>query len=137
MSTNAWEGHREESDSAPESQDQVEKLTAAITRSQHNYRQLIDNLDQALFTISLQGEIRVANLRLSEILGVSFQELIGHSLAEFLESPTMADAEGALPAFLKAGFWPARSPYVLRKTRNCAIFPAGFKPSRRMAKLRP
>ncbi|MGA2510805.1 MAG: PAS domain S-box protein [Candidatus Acidiferrales bacterium] len=127
MSTNAWEGHREESDSAPESQDQVEKLTAAITRSQHNYRELIDNLDQALITISLQGEIRVANLRLSEILGVSFQELIGHSLAEFLESPTMADAEGALPAFLTAGFWAGTVAVRLKKDQELRHFSCWFQ----------
>jgi PAS domain S-box-containing protein len=84
---------------------QVEKLAEVIARSQHNYRELIDNLDQALFTLSLTGEIRVANLRLAEILGVSFSQLIGHSLTEFLVSPSLADAERALPALVERGTW--------------------------------
>ena len=87
------------------STDQFEKLAEVLARSQSNYRELIDNLDQALFTLSLSGEVKVANLRLAEILGVSFSDLIGHSLSEFVESPTWAQTQAALPAFLKQGKW--------------------------------
>ena len=52
---------------------QFKKLVEVISRSQLNYRELIDSLDHAVFTISLDGEIRVANRRFVEILGVSFQ----------------------------------------------------------------
>jgi PAS domain S-box-containing protein len=103
--------------SAPASENQVEKLTEAIARSQHNYRELIDNLDQALFTLSLKGEVRVANLRLSEILGTSFQELIGRPLADFVESPTMAEAQRALPDLLKSGVWSGTIPVWLKKDK--------------------
>ena len=57
---------------------QFKKLVEVISRSQLNYRELIDSLDHAVFTVSLDGEIRVANRRLAEILGVCFQDLIGH-----------------------------------------------------------
>jgi PAS domain S-box-containing protein len=115
------EGHtRAVSDQAPERQ--VEKLTEAIIRSQHNYRELIDNLDQALFTLSLQGEVRVANLRLAEILGVSFQDLIGHPLTDFIESPTFADAQRALAAFLQVGVWTGTLPVQLKKDRTLRYF---------------
>lgn len=104
MSTDSSKRHSEqESTSAPP--ERVEKLAEIISRSQHGYRELIDNLDQALFTLSLQGEIRVANLRLAEILGVSFAGLIGHSLSEFVESPTLADIERSLPVLLERGTW--------------------------------
>jgi len=84
---------------------QFEKLVALITRSQHSYRTLIDNLDQALFTLSPKGEVQVANLRLAEILGVSFPDLIGHRLSEFVDSPSLEEAERALPRFLQKGSW--------------------------------
>ncbi len=101
---------------------QVQKLAEVIARSQHNYRELIDNLDQALFTISLTGELRVANLRLSEILGVSFQALIGHSLSEFIESPAQAEAERALPAFLEKGVWSGTIPVRLKRDAELHYF---------------
>ncbi|HKV04533.1 MAG TPA: PAS domain S-box protein [Candidatus Acidoferrales bacterium] len=107
---------------APATGEQFEKLAQLISRSQHNYRELIDNLDQALFTISLQGEVRVANLRLSEILGASFQELVGHSLSDFIESPTLADAERAIPAFLERGSWAGKLAVRLKKDRELRHF---------------
>src|SRR6204780_5879194 len=100
MSTDLSHHDQEQSVSAAVSDAHLEKLTEAIVRSQHNYRELIDHLDQALFTLSLEGEVRVANLRLSEILGTSFQELIGRSLGDFIESPTLAQAKKSLPKFL-------------------------------------
>ena len=54
---------------------QFKKLVEVISRSQLNYRELIDSLDHDVFTISLEGEIRVANRRFVEILGVSFRDL--------------------------------------------------------------
>jgi len=100
----------------------VEKLAEVIARSQHSYRELIDNLDQALFTLSLKGEIRVANLRLAEILHVSFPELIGHSLAEFVESPTLADMERALPTLLQGGTWSGTIAVRLKRDRELRHF---------------
>lgn len=87
---------------------QFKKLVEVISRSQLNYRELIDSLDHAVFTVSLDGEIRVANRRLSEILGVSFQDLIGHRLDEFVAEPGLADAAGYLDGFLERGHWAGR-----------------------------
>jgi PAS domain S-box-containing protein len=122
MSTKLSQRDREHTASATNSEGQVEKLTEAIARSQHNYRELIDNLDQALFTLSLQGEVRVANLRLSEILGASFQELIGRPLGDFVESPTFAEAQLALADFLKAGVWSGTIPVWLKKDKALRYF---------------
>ena len=97
---------------------QSENLADVIARSQQNYRELIDNLDQALFTLSVKGEIRVANLRLAQILGVSFPEMIGHSLGEFVDSPSLADAERALPALVQRGTWSGTIPVRLRNEKE-------------------
>jgi PAS domain S-box-containing protein len=86
-------------------EEQFQKLVEVISRSQHNYRELIDNLDQAVFTLSLTGEVRVANRRLCEILGVRFTDLIGHNLDDFIESPRLAEVHGSLDAFIAAGSW--------------------------------
>jgi PAS domain S-box-containing protein len=90
-------------------------LVDVILKSQTNYRDLIDSLDQAVFTLSLQGEIRVANRRLAEILRVGFQELIGHELQEFLLEPTLPQATAALNNLLQAGQWQGRILVRLRK----------------------
>jgi PAS domain S-box-containing protein len=92
-------------DSGAASPGQFQKLVDVISRSQHNYRELIDNLDQAVFTLSLEGEVRVANRRLAEILQVSFPNLIGHRLSEFIETPALAEVKHALPEFISNGFW--------------------------------
>src|SRR5579872_2232413 len=84
---------------------QFQKLVDVIARSQHNYRELIDNLDQAVFTLSLDGEVRVANRRLSELLEVSFPDLIGHRLSEFVEAPVLSDIAAYLPEFIDNGYW--------------------------------
>jgi PAS domain S-box-containing protein len=122
MSSEPLQENQIQAPSDPPSQAQVEKLTEAIVRSQHNYRELIDNLDQALFTLTLEGEVRVANLRLADILGVSFQDLIGHPLADFIESPTFAEAQRALPGLLAAGVWSGTLPMWLKKDKMLRYF---------------
>ncbi len=108
------------SSATPDSQ--ADKLTEAIVRSQHNYRELIDSLDQALFTLALDGVVRVANLRLAEILGVTFKELIGWPLSDFIESPTLDDAQRALPHLLNAGKWSGVVPVWLKRDRTQRYF---------------
>ena len=118
---------QQEPDSERPSQLPLDKLVEVIRRSQHNYRELIDNLDQAVFTLSLEGEIRVANRRLSEIFGATFPELIGHSLSEFVEWPTLAEARRALGR-LTAGSWQGVVPVRLRREKTTRHFSCWFQP---------
>ena len=99
-----------------------------IARSQHSYRALIDNLDQALFTLSPTGEVQVANLRLAEILGVSFSDLIGHPLSEFVDSPKLAEAERALAAFVQKGSWSGTIAIKLKREKERRHFLCWFHP---------
>ena len=100
----------------------IDKLVEVISRSQQNYRELIDNLDQAVFTLSIEGEVRVANRRLCEVLGVPFQELVSHSLAEFVESPTLEEARRSLAVLAKNGTWSGIIPIKLKKEPKARYF---------------
>jgi len=90
-------------------------LADIIAKSQVNYRDLIDSLDHAVFTISLEGEVRVANRQLAAILGVAFPDLIGHRLSEFVSDPNLQQATDALPNLLASGQWQGR---ILVRFRN-------------------
>src|SRR5579864_447498 len=127
MSKDALQNQAEQAASSPESQRQFEQLAQTIFRSQQNYRDLIDSLDQALFTLSLQGEIRVANLRMSQILGAPFQEIIGHPLTDFLLSPTPEELLQSLPALLEKGTWTGIVPVTLKKDRELRHFSCWFQ----------
>lgn len=113
---------RDQGSSSSNSDTQIEKLVAVISRSQQNYRELIDHLDQAVFTLSLDGEIRVANLYLSQLLGAPFQDLIGHRLDEFIVSPTLTDAKRALEKLLKNGTWSGTAAILLKKDIELRYF---------------
>lgn len=125
MSVKSSELHRDETGVAPHPEAQFEKLVEVISRSQSGYRELIDNLDQAVFTLSTDGEVRVANRYLADLLGVAFNELIGHSLAEFLDEPTLAQAAQHLPSLLRKGSWSGVIPVRLKKGGSPATSSAG------------
>jgi len=100
---------------APSSEEQFKKLVEVISRSQHNYRELIDSLDQAVFTLSLEGEIRVANRAFREVFGEDFPDLIGHRVHEFVASPTLEEAQAWLPSLLHMGSAQGRLPLRFKK----------------------
>jgi|HubBroStandDraft_1064217.scaffolds.fasta_scaffold02512_2 PAS domain S-box-containing protein len=105
-----------------------DSLVEVLSRSQQSYRELIDNLDQAVFTLSLKGEIRVANRRLAEIFGVSFRDLIGRSVADFVESPTVADIERMFSAVEKKGSWQGILPVRLKHEQQERHFSCWAQP---------
>jgi len=110
------------------SSDSHEKLIEVLSRSQQNYRELIDNLDQAVFTLSLRGEIRVANRRFAEILDVSFADLIGRSFSDFVASPVIADVEEALKTLLDKGSWQGMVPIRLKHESQARNFVCWIQP---------
>jgi PAS domain S-box-containing protein len=105
-----------------------ERLLEIISRSQQNYRELIDNLDQPVFTLSVQGEIRVANRRLAEIFGVSFSDLIGSPVADFIVLPPPADIERALKALEEKGSWQGMVPVTLKHEPRPRTFLCWIQP---------
>ena len=115
----AWKRNREiaelrglvrgiEQGAAPPSDQQLDKLFSVIERSQQGYRDLIDSFDDILIAVNLEGEIRAANRSFAELVGSSFQEIIGRPVSDFVED---GGGEGPdliarqLPRFLENRHW--------------------------------
>ena len=98
----------EQHHTSPPSDQQLDKLFSVIERSQQGYRDLIDSFDDVLVACTLDGEIRAANRSFADLVGATFQEIIGHPLSEFLqdaggEGPNLY--ERSLPRFLEKRHW--------------------------------
>src|SRR5499425_1899083 len=114
----------EQRDKNPESDRQLEQLFAMISRSQQGYRDLIDSFDDILIALSLEGEIRAANRRFSELVDLTFQQIIGKKLSEFLDETggqSTADAQEGLPRFLERRNW-SGVVQVRLKNRNSVYY---------------
>src|SRR5574341_1840020 len=72
--------------------DQLENLLHIVTRSQENYRKLIDSLDDVMFSVTLQGEICAVNQRFAELAELPFSDIVGRNLESILEEPTLEEA---------------------------------------------
>src|SRR5437868_14271684 len=75
------------------SEEQLDQLTQVIKRSQRSFKELIDSFDDAALAMSLEGIVRTINRRGAELLGLSYGEVVGHRLDEFLEEPQRSEAE--------------------------------------------
>src|SRR5271157_3644476 len=87
------------------SEDQLDQLGQLIMRSQRNFKELIDSLDDVALAISLDGTLKTVNRRTADILGVPYAQLVGHKLEEFLGAPLHAEASGSLERFLEKRHW--------------------------------
>jgi len=64
--------------------EQLDQLGQLIMRSQRNFKELIDSLDDVALAISLDGTLKTVNRRTTETLGVPYTQVVGHRLEEFL-----------------------------------------------------
>jgi PAS domain S-box-containing protein len=87
------------------SEEQLDQLGQLIMRSQRNFKELIDSLDDVALALSLDGTLRTVNRRTAEILGVPYSDLVGHKLQEFLGAPLHAEASGTVEGFLEKRNW--------------------------------
>jgi len=87
------------------SEEQLDQLGQLIMRSQRNFKELIDSLDDAALAISLDGTLKTVNRRTSETLGVPYAQLVGHKLEEFLGAPLRAEASASMERFLEKRNW--------------------------------
>src|SRR5258705_7307504 len=87
------------------SDDQLDQLTQMIARSQRNFKELIDSLEDVALAISLDGTFRTVNRRVTEILGVPYTDIVGHKLLEFLASDLRAESDASLTRFLEKRHW--------------------------------
>jgi PAS domain S-box-containing protein len=87
------------------SEDQLDQLSQLILRSQRNFKELIDSLDDVALSISLDGTLRTVNRRTAELLGAPYSDLVGHKLEEFLAAPLHAETSVSLTRFLEKRAW--------------------------------
>jgi len=114
----------EQREVTPANDKHFEQLFGMISRSQQGYRDLIDSFDDVLIALSLEGEIRAANRRFSELVGQNFQQIIGKKLSEFLDETAgqgTADAQEGLPRFLERRTW-SGIVQVRLKSRNAVFY---------------
>jgi len=86
-------------------EEQLDQLSQLILRSQRNFKELIDSLEDVALAVALDGSLRTVNRRAAEILGVPCSELVGHRLENFLGAPLRAEAPVSLPRFLEKRNW--------------------------------
>jgi len=85
--------------------EQLDQISQMIARSQRNFKELIDSLDDAAISLSLDGTLRTVNRRVSEILGLPYIEIIGHKLQEFVVGDLRTESDTSLARFLEKRHW--------------------------------
>src|SRR3981081_526435 len=83
---------------------QLDQLFSLISKSQQGYRDLIDTFEDLLFSVTLDGTILTVNRSFADLLGLSFADVVGRSLDEFIELSDSGDrkaAQESLPRFLE------------------------------------
>jgi PAS domain S-box-containing protein len=92
----------------PPSDKQLDQLFEVIARSQQGYRDLIDSFDDVLLALSLDGQVRAVNRSFADLVGLSFQQIIGKPLTEFIEDNSGEGPElirRSMPRFLERRHW--------------------------------
>jgi PAS domain S-box-containing protein len=87
------------------SEEQLDQLGQLIMRSQRNFKELIDSLDEVALAISLDGTLRTVNRRTAEILGAPYAQVVNHKLEEFLGAPLRTETSADLSRFLEKRTW--------------------------------
>ena len=100
----ALRGLQEHVGAAP-SEEQLDQLSQVILRSQRNFKELIDSLDDPACAVSLDGTVRTVNKRIRELSGLPYSQLVGKKLFELIDEPTREDAERSLGRFLEKKRW--------------------------------
>jgi PAS domain S-box-containing protein len=98
------QGLQEHVGAAP-SEEQLDQLSQVIMRSQRSFKELIDSFDDVACAISLDGTLRTVNKRVTELVGLPYNEIVGHKFFEFVEEPTRTAIEAGLGRFLEKKRW--------------------------------
>ncbi|HEX4488073.1 MAG TPA: PAS domain S-box protein [Terriglobales bacterium] len=100
---------------------QLDQLGQTISRSQRSFKELIDSFDDIAFAISLDGTVRTVNRRTTEFLDLSYGDVVGHRIFEFVDEPPRAELEQGLPRFLEGRNW-SGIVKVRKKNSDRALF---------------
>jgi two-component system, cell cycle sensor histidine kinase and response regulator CckA len=97
-------GLQEHVGAAP-SEEQLDQLSQVIMRSQRNFKELIDAMDDPACAVSLDGTVRTVNKRVTELTGLSYSELVGAKVYDLVEEPVREEVERGLGRFLDKKRW--------------------------------
>src|ERR1700751_4570317 len=97
-------GLQEHVGAAP-SEEQLDQLSQVIMRSQRNFKELIDSLDDPACAVSLDGTLRTVNRRVAELTGLTYSQLVGSKFYDFVEEPARDEIERGLGRFLEKKRW--------------------------------
>src|SRR6184192_4022798 len=87
------------------SEEQLDQLSQVLARSQRSFKELIDSFDDVAFAASLDGTLRTVNRRVTQLLGLSYSEIVGHKADEFILEPALGDPGSGLARFLERRRW--------------------------------
>ncbi len=90
---------------AAPSEEQLDQLSQVIMRSQRSFKELIDSFEDAACAVSLDGTLRTVNRRVAELTGLTYSEIVGRNIFDFLEEPSRAGVETGLGRFLEKKHW--------------------------------
>ncbi|HKH99304.1 MAG TPA: PAS domain S-box protein, partial [Candidatus Sulfotelmatobacter sp.] len=80
-------------------------LSQMIKRSQRSFKELIDSFDDPACAVSLDGTVRTVNKRVTQLVGMSYAELVGRKIYDFVLEPTREEIERGLGRFLEKRHW--------------------------------
>jgi PAS domain S-box-containing protein len=90
---------------AAPSEEQLDQLSQVIMRSQRNFKELIDSLDDPACAVSLDGTLRTVNRRVAELTGLTYSQLVGSKIYDFVDEPARDEIERGLGRFLEKKRW--------------------------------
>jgi PAS domain S-box-containing protein len=90
---------------AAPSEEQLDQLNDMIARSQRNFKELIDSIDDAACAVSLDGTVRTVNKRVSQLVGLPYTAIVGQKLFDLIEEPARFGVEAGLVRFLEKRHW--------------------------------
>src|SRR5271166_4622749 len=107
---------------AAPSEDQLDQLSEMIARSQRNFKELIDSLEDAACAVSLDGTVRTVNKSVAELMDLPYNAIVGQKFLDFMEEPTRASVEAGLARFLEKKHWAGTVRVRLKKSARPLYF---------------
>src|SRR5246127_2141277 len=114
-------GLQEHVGAAP-SEEQLDQLSQVILRSQRNFKELIDSLDDPACAVSLDGTLRTVNKRIAELTGLKYSELVGQKIYDLIDEPSREDTESGLGRFLEKRRWAGTVKLRLKNSTRLLYF---------------
>jgi PAS domain S-box-containing protein len=107
---------------AAPSEEQLDQLSDMIARSQRNFKELIDSLEDAACAVSLDGTFRTVNKSVAELMDLPYNAIVGQKFFDFVEEPTRGGIEAGLARFIEKKHWAGKVRLRLKKNPRPLYF---------------